>query len=264
MNDSNDNSEAKSMESLVAAQALQLLDQLAEKWSRIVIPIFVPSQKRRNALDGIGSAFVAAWGKQYFFVTAQHVVDDILTLGQQGRVAVIANKKYFLQNVKFYVDRENDLAAARLEQIILQTSLINPVDLSRNFDDCLDTDWFFMQGYPSKKNQLERGFGKLDRKIHSYTLAASSSTLELKRSYPAVVRFEYNPRKMINSTGNRIEPPQPNGVSGGPIFRVLFRPEANQFTLDLSAVVVFWHRETDEILGISKLALQELLLNIPE
>ena len=221
------------------------IDKAIEKWSDIVVPIFVSSEKSDQAANGLGSAFLCEEGNCKFLVTALHVVTEANKSKLQ--VANINGKGVDIGGLPFRVMKNHDVAVVELSDEWFQSKEIKSVKtapLGRDLSAWTKTGLYFAIGYPGTKNRLDMRYGKIDRYCQSISVTALDA-YSFKTPIQDAMCFSYDHKKVFDSTGKLLGPqPDLNGMSGGPCLELLSSmslPKKHSF--HPVGVLTEWHKK---------------------
>ena len=257
-----------------------VIDPLAKDWASAVVPFYIPDPDKKSQMRIAGSAIPVIWQERQFLITCKHVV-DIITESRAGTsIARINGRSFHLHRMEIPVDPKNDLAAISLNKLLQvnERMVDEPVVKFVSLDPpngFVPTDTHLMMGYPISKNK--RDFRREEFSLHAYsfTMFVSKSKTEPKTQLADYIKYEWVKDQMIDSAGRPVQAPDPYGVSGGPIFRLvgrtlesppldIFSPVSHtNYSLELAAIAADWDQPRNEVLGVPKAAVISFLQSLP-
>lgn len=197
---------------------------------KAVCPIYRETDRKRPEL--IGSGILIDFGKARYIVTAAHVHDlamnpwrGLYTLGQNLVPLPKAFVKASLPGSGKREDDHLDFAFARFDEAtadeLAERKFFLPFMLIDADDRLTPTATYMFTGYPCSREKAEYGKKRIMPKMWALTERAVS-TLEMTELgyYPEdhiVVR--YKPTDRTDESGRSKQFPNPQGMSGGPVWR---------------------------------------------
>ena len=152
------------------ARPLELIDNVVNRWGRIVVPFFVNDQKSKHRALGHGSGCVVERHGATFLVTARHVITGV----DDGRplIANIAGKAVFINRIPFMASEKDDLAVAFLDPTWARNEGLErafPLQLADR-----DLSWkslgiYSLLGYPGARNKLNINMNETTRRLMAYS-----------------------------------------------------------------------------------------------
>jgi hypothetical protein len=242
-------------------KSLKFIDEIAEKWGRVTVPFFSNSKKSTSGANLFGSGFIARFKDKNYLVTAHHVAEDMLNYN--ACVVNINSTGVILENIEFYIDKINDLAIAPIDFLLEKHGIkkISYVPLPPQTHE-VPLGYHIILGYPGTKNKLERKWGKINRHFFSITVEKTALPAFIKTTVNDAICFYFDQNCQMDSTLNKIgKPPDLYGMSGGPVFELFVNIEHDhyRFSVQLSGVIVEWHKNDRIVLAAPLTKLVELI-----
>ncbi|UHQ19021.1 serine protease [Lysobacter sp. KIS68-7] len=216
---------------------LREIEAKAEVLADVVAPIFGDSPKTYVHAAGFGSGFIASRGTTFFFITADHVVDDFSKF--KVAVANIAGRSFDLSLLRFSRNESRDCAVATLPHQLLAPTDFKHYELDWDWSNWTSTGVFVAIGYPSTRNELKPGFGKADRN-EVRVFATPSNERPRKTKLIDYFALSYDPENIKRSDGSPVELPDLHGMSGGPCLEIMRSPTA-EYSFKFAGVVSEFH-----------------------
>lgn len=190
--------------------SLRRYSDVIEKVDFAAVPLVTPDQRKRPRVVGTGT--LVHYKDVHLLVTASHVIEDYW---QRGLMTFGFDQSAFLLGQPFYLDKQADLAACRLttsqilglsHRVFLGTASFwsNPPTDNRVFGAVV--------GYPSTKSDRK------DARTIDTVLIAFDGYLVPSPAGTVAIKFDKREGMQDGATGLHITPPDPHGMSGGPIF----------------------------------------------
>ncbi len=244
----------------------RVVDSFAERWGKVMIPLYVNKENHSGDAQPIGSAFVAGFRGCPFLVTALHVLKEV----RDGAplVAVIAGQSVLLNRSAFHTDEENDLAGMRLDgetasRIGLKVETLSALAVDA-LDDCNTIGRFVMLGFPGSQNVLNEKTGHVNRKLFAFSFSEEVRAPKAKTALqnPLVLRFV--PKQARDSDGRRVNPPPLNGTSGGPVVELAHSPQGSnaEFKPVFRGVLLEYDKVNREVVVVRRDLVEKLLARI--
>lgn len=239
---------------------LELVDELVHRWSSLVTPIF-GNGKRPGEMEGVGSGFVLSHMGKFYLVTARHVVETLKNQ-YEHQVVNIFGKGLHLGGRGFKTDESFDIAITDLSYSELKSLGFEKI---QSFPLMTDSSWmptgvFVVMGYPASKNILNVKYGKIDRKLHSFTVGLCT-TANVPTNIVNAIVFDYDRNGMLYSNQSLAAPPALRGMSGGPALQVVVNNNGTtpRVGLSLYGVLCEWHEKRCAIVAAPSAAIAELI-----
>lgn len=231
-----------------------IVDMLVEKWSPVIVPLYGQSSCTFDEFFGLGSAFLVA---------AKHVLDDIVA--HEVVAMNLAGKPILIRWLGFKFSREHDLAVAELsDPWLINEGLKKIIKIPLIREDRWDRiGVYLLAGYPASSNKLKPRYKQTNRKLFSIT--ANLHPNEVESNIKNAITFYYNPKKAVNS--ENINPggkPPLYGMSGGPVFEVVFNRHTNQYSVVVAGVLCECKKEKRAIVAAPASAVIELIEQLPK
>jgi hypothetical protein len=199
------------------------LEKSAENWAEAVVPIFRESPKRYVSAAGFGSGVICSVGNDTYFATCDHVVKEF----ERAEVvqANIGGRAFAVSKLRHKRDAVSDVAIASISDRDLAESgveKVKRVPLDRDWLGWEGTGNFVAMGYPGAQNELKLKFNSTVRNcfaIFAKATSRKSSLTQLDRYFA----LEYSPRSVRRGDGRHFNPPDLDGMSGGPCFEIMKR-----------------------------------------
>lgn len=232
------------------------------EFSQTVCPIWF---RVRNGYELEGSGVLLQIGSSRFLVTAAHVLDRILRedgwiglpsgyfqIPLNGKLTTPpdGNRKKDHVDVGF-IPLDEPLASAMSD-----TYAFLPVHCLEVLDDGIEGTPYIINGCPSKKVE------KTDRTFRSQLYEFRTTGLS-HDAYPALdlfperhIAMEFDRKRMKNGLGQLVQSPKLNGVSGGPVWKMISTtdPSGNPACTKSLAGIVTEHGEGKRILIATRIA----------
>lgn len=242
---------------------LETVDNIVNRWAKIVVPIFIRDPNSGHRVMGYGSAFIVERNRVPFLVTALHVL-----LGIKDGEALIANiggKAVLLNGLRFVTSAEDDLAVA-----FLDPGWVEKQKLERVFSLPLDTpapswkpfDIFVLLGYPGSRNKLNSNTNDIDRELFSYSSSQRIENPQATTHIRNPIAFYFDKKAATNTDESKINVGAFNGNSGGPVLEVRARNDGYRtikLSTSLAGVFVGWDKHYKELLCIRPEVVKELI-----
>lgn len=242
---------------------IKLVDGIVATWHEIVVPVYTDSNKRGEDLELAGSAFVVQYKGRLFLVTAKHVVD--YANKKDYVIAVINGVSVFLNGRGYKKSDADDLVVFPIDKFHAPQEL-KKVKGIRVFDGNsvgVESPIRIMIGFPSSVNGICRKYGKFERKVRARSFVPSFSEKPLATKIKNFVRYSYDHEDYVNSLGEKVNPTELYGCSGGPVLSVYIRSVNGgggvDYGVELSSIAAEWHFDDREVVGISPHVLVRLM-----
>jgi len=235
---------------------LKHIDEMVERWSDIIVPIYTEKEHSKNVAQLLGSAFLVNYKGAVFLVTALHVIRD-----HQNSLLVISigGKAVPLNKMPFAISEKDDLAIAYLDHDWAKKNDVNkvyflPIDDHKSGYNTLGA--YFLIGFPGKKNELNPRVDKVTKNIQGTSFSTYVETPKSNSHIDNPIAFEFDKGKVILTSGNKINPPSFSGNSGGPIMELIGKSGKSGRAGDiiagckLAGVFVGWYKKEKEAIAI--------------
>ncbi len=206
-----------------------------------VTPIFYSNEKREPGL--LGSAVLVRVKDEVFLCTAKHVID-----GNVNSTLYVGCSELEPLLGDFYSSKDHDVAVLKLSPSQIQTlSKFNPHEEDRigNKVQISNCRYAEFMGFPESKNRV------LYKKTKNNGLIYSNGGIVKKITCTQVhVIFDQN-RNIDANTGQRVNAPDPHGMSGGAMFGVQMNGEIIQGRPNplLIGISTYWDSKSKEVFG---------------
>jgi hypothetical protein len=243
--------------------SVEFIDELVKRWGQLVIPFFSSNPKSKTGAIGFGSGFLVRFSGKHYLVSALHVINDALAHGTV--VLNIKGKGIVLENLEFFIDSDNDIAAAPIDEFLIRNGInsVPAVELDNEKSSFEPLGFHLLMGYPGTKNKLDTKWNKVDRKLYSITAEICSAEPEVNTEISDHVLFNFDPKNQVDSNLKPAgKPPQLYGMSGGPAFEIHAKRVSEdelKFYVRLVGVLVEWHQNKKVVIAAKKEALTSLL-----
>lgn len=242
---------------------LELVDNVVNRWAKIVVPIYIRDPNSNHRVLGYGSAFIVERNRAAFLVTVLHVLVGIKD--GEALLANIGGKAVLLNGLSFVTSAEDDLAVA-----FLDPSWVEKQKLERVFSLPLDApapswkrfDIFVLLGYPGSRNKLNKNTNDVDRRLFSYSSSQRIENPQASTHIRNPVAFHFDKKAVTDTDENKINVGAFNGNSGGPVLEVRARNDGYgtiKLSTSLAGVFVGWDKHHKELLCIRPEIVKELI-----
>jgi hypothetical protein len=243
----------------------QFIDDVVQRWGRIVVPFFRNYSKSKTAAHGFGSGFLARFNGKHWLVTALHVLEEALRA--DACVFNLLGRGIVLEHMAFFPDKPNDLVFAPLEGILMQQGFpaVPAIDLDADNEGTDEFDYHLLMGYPASQNRLDTKFDELDRRLLSITAEKAVDALTVGSGITDAVLFTYDPKHLVDTTFDRAQPPGLHGMSGGPALELRmtrFPGNEYRFYVRLAGVLAEWKKSQRIVVAASASALREAIRRV--
>ncbi|WP_288392037.1 hypothetical protein [uncultured Herbaspirillum sp.] len=230
----------------------QTIDQTVANIRPTVVPLYSRDEGAKIAGTGFGSAFIVLVEHQLYLVTAMHVLIEWHELIRLNKLVVgfINDKPCAMHKLEFLTSEEFDLAVALLSDAWLDEANISGIRAIPLLDDVqgTSTELYLAMGCPSSKNIIRPEYNKHNRTVHSLTVSPAPPP-EASR-IPHGLGFEYDPKRSVNSEGKNLGGHVDlHGMSGGPVFELVFSARLGGTVPMLSGVLCEWHEKDRKIVA---------------
>ena len=157
------------------ADSVEFIDELVKRWGRLVVPFFSNNPKSKTGANGFGSGFLVRFSGSHYLVSALHVINDALS---HGTVALnIKGKGIVLENLEFFIDSDNDIAAAPIDEFLMRNGInsVAAVELDNEKTSFEPLGLHLLMGYPGTKNKLDTNWNKVDRRLYGISAELCSA-----------------------------------------------------------------------------------------
>jgi len=246
----------------VSKEPFAPIDDVFQKWSDIVVPIYVEHMRARNAMNGLGSSFIVQSAGRYFLVTALHVAEDARRFS--FHFANMNGAGIDIGGLSFVVSEPHDLAIAELTHDWLnahEIKCLKAVPIAEKDKTWIKPNLFLLLGYPGSKNKLSIAFGKLDRHILSITAELKEANFAKTKVVDAT-QFDYDHKTTINSQLiNLGGKPALQGMSGGPALQIVYKKSMGtiHLSVQLAGVLSEWRKANRSVVATSAQSVRNLL-----
>ncbi|MEZ7493373.1 trypsin-like peptidase domain-containing protein [Pseudoalteromonas distincta] len=243
--------------------SVDFIDELVKSWGGLVVPFFSSNPKSKTKVNGFGSGFLVRFSGSHYLVTALHVINDALS--HDTVVLNIKGKGIVLENLKFFIDSDNDIAAAPIDEFLMRNGInsVQAVELDNEKTSFKPSGFHLLMGYPGSKNKLDTKWDKVDRKLYSFTAKICSAAPNVNTEISDHVLFDFDPKDQVDSNFKSVgKPPHLYGMSGGPAFEIHQKRVSEgelKFYVRLTGVLVEWHQNKKVVIAAKKEALTNLL-----
>ncbi len=182
-----------------------------------------------HAISPLGSALLLRAGSKFFLITAAHVLNENnvgqVNLVTHGEKRLLALKGYSLRtHVASGKPDQTDVGWLELSDAIVQQigseQFLTPEDI--DVDDAgLPNSLYFAVGYPASRNkQKEKIPDAIEPKALVYAATLASDHVYRKRQLMKETHLlvNFSKKKSSNSSNQRVQPPDPYGMSGGGVW----------------------------------------------
>lgn len=217
-----------------------------------VVPLYSRDEGKKTTGRGFGSAFILYVKDKLYLVTAIHVLIEWHQLIKLNKpvVGFINDKACAMHKLEFLTSEEFDLAVAMLSDAWLDEAGltdIRAVPLLNNAQ-CVPTGIYLAMGCPSSQNIIRPEYNKHHRTVHSLTVSPVTMPEASKISFG--LGFRYDPKCSVNSEGvnlgGRVDL---HGMSGGPVFELVFSAHLAGTVPMLVGVLCEWHETEKKIVA---------------
>lgn len=220
------------------AHAIEMLKNISENLVPFIVPIYHPDSQDRG--QGYGSSFLIQVSTSTFLITAAHVIDE-----NEKTTLYAAGANEELQPLEDLVVDESyrtvvpeggareddtcDIAHVEVDPDKFSSQfkpiLIDRVDPN---DQPTNNARYLLQGFPWRKNEPAYGTQRVKRSIISYSAGSIASSryknIGLDPEFHVALIYNpkevYMPKRLEQGHGPLAKPANPEGMSGGPIWRV--------------------------------------------
>lgn len=219
--------------------------------SKSILPLVYYDKHKK--LNIAGTSVLAEHKGNHFLLTAAHVLTHLSSSNYKICLALptkIIELPYPLflshapNNDKNIKSDYLDIAFFPLFPIPKLLEGFNTISL-KEYNEQIDyvNDLYLIFGFPETK--FKHFPGKIEYKIGyiEYTtilVTDPSEYIRLKISPISHLLVKYEPNDTVNSKGVKINPPSPYGVSGGPLFRLLFDKNGRLIKIIIEGLLTDW------------------------
>lgn len=160
---------------------------------------FSSNPKSKTGANGFGSGFLVRFLGSHYLVSALHVVENAL---EHGTVVVNINGKgIVLENIGFFKDSDNDIAAAPIDEFLIRNGInsVPAVELDNENTSFEPIGYHLLMGYPGTKNKLDTRWNKTERKLYSIIAQICSEETDVNTDISDTVLFEFDTKALVDS-----------------------------------------------------------------
>lgn len=201
---------------------------------RCCVGQFFRNGSRPSSVEGFGSFVIVTHADEMLLLTAGHVATGISEAGLATTIR-LGEKAVALEQVRFAVDQHLDFALTRVQEIPgLQQYVDEKIDKG-----CIpSTDEIRLEGHLPPLPELAAllGFPGTRNKLDIYRTTTNPYLLNIiadgvsSEKQPEHQAFYAFSRKKLKA-------PMPNGMSGGPVFRIFYDEDQRKWRTLLKAIL---------------------------
>lgn len=229
----------------------ELLNNITKRWIDICSPIYVKNPKEKTSAISIGTGFLVRYENRIFFITAYHVVKDI----EKNDYIILNfhNQPLMMENVYFFIDKENDIAISYLSHDWLvnkDLKNIKAIDIMKDINTACLSDAALLLGYPSSKNKLSQKFDKKNRFGMGFGLYEKLEKTNSNTKLLNPIAFRFDPNNAYNEELEKIGlPPHLKGMSGSPILSYYAENDSLHIKINIIGIFLEWYPKNKEVIG---------------
>lgn len=240
------------------------MHELMKKVAKSCIPIYEVVDESPSLL-GSGTLFVN--GGRYFIITAAHLFE----INPIGNCLIQVNDRFVnisgLQSGTDYKGGNNDKIEFTIIELDNETcrdvsslgTFIPPEKLAP-VSICKERNQLYFFGYPSSKNRTRHDIKKTRNKI---TCIHGTNSSKLPSCYyrdaHLAIDFSKDPHYNLDEDGNNATPPDPYGMSGGPVFLTYTKSPQSYEDFLFAGIGLEHHIENNLLIGLSMPAILDIL-----
>jgi hypothetical protein len=237
--------------------------EIVENLACFVVPLY---EDVRGVPSLIGSGFLVQKNEQVFLVSAAHVLDKALETKKMYFYVAPTTKRYLsgqLKRTAFNHSRQNDrldVGVLRLDpplppymgvrKFAMDYSHLRPSHLPRRGRE------YLVVGFPASRHKMQTAPAAVIAEPYGHrSWPIEDQLYERFGANPSEhIVFPFRRTKLVDLSGNRIHGPNPQGLSGGPVF-VLREEEDEHGAFPVVGVLIEFTRSTDAVLIATDAAL---------
>ena len=229
----------------------------SKKRSAAACQIFqIESCKDKYRVESVASGVFVSLpikGMKNCLITAAHVL-DCLNLSIASSASYDDNPQYNYLSGTPYSSKENDWAVFSLSDEFAK-DIVESGKIFINFSLAKTCSPYTFCGFPSSKNKSKNSYVKCQPYSHTGDEISIEKYKQLKLDFANFIAIDFHRGDTVNvKTGDRMDFPEPYGMSGGPIF------DNND---DFCGIVTNYDRKNNVLYGVRFLTIfSDLILQL--